>query len=133
MNLNNSASASLLMKSANKLKSAESNFLSGRIDSCVSDLYYSAFQSVCALMVSRGKSTSKHTHVRLFINKELALKGILSLELSKMYNKLMDMRCDADYSTEITFTPEDVEIIVDQVRKFNQEILLLIEKQILRI
>lgn len=49
-------------------------------DNAVSDLYYSAFQSVSALMVYKVLITDKHTHVRAFVNTELGLKGLLSLD-----------------------------------------------------
>lgn len=118
----------LLIKANSKFDSAQANFLAGRMDSCVSDLYYSAFQYVCALMVKTGKSTSKHTQVRSFVNKNLSLQGLMSIELARMYNKLMDMRSDADYSAEVTFTFDEVEHILDQVRSFNTQILMLIEQ-----
>jgi uncharacterized protein (UPF0332 family) len=40
-------------------------------------MYYSAFQTVTALLIIRGDMINKHTHVRGFVNKELALKGFI--------------------------------------------------------
>lgn len=129
MKFNEIACKSLLSKSDNKFKSGESNLKEGRIDSAVGDLYYSAFQSVCALMVLLGKSTSKHTAVRAFVSRELGLTGLINLDLSKMYNKLMDMRHDADYSTDISFTEENVIPLINQVMEFNAAIKELINKE----
>lgn len=52
MNYSKDACDSLLHKAKGKFRSAELSYNEGLFDSAVSDLYYSAFQSVCALMVS---------------------------------------------------------------------------------
>lgn len=118
----------LLNKSKNKYESALSDFHASRYDTSVSGLYYSCFQSVVALMISRGQTETKHTHVRAFVNKELARKGLLEKRLVKFYNKLMEDRSDADYSPSIIFEESAVAILMDLTIEFNQAILQLIEK-----
>ena len=77
-------------------------------------------------MVLRGLSIKKHTHVRGFVNKELGLTGVVSLELVKMYNVLMTSREDADYKPDVFHEKEYVEEVIDKVRKFNVELQKLI-------
>jgi uncharacterized protein (UPF0332 family) len=119
----------LLKKSKNNYESALSDFNAGRYDTCVSGLYYSCFQTVVALMILRGQAETKHTHVRAFVNKELARKGLLDTRLVKFYNKLMEDRSDADYSPLIFFEEDAVRILKDLTIEFNQAILQLINKE----
>ncbi|WP_206109336.1 HEPN domain-containing protein [Paenibacillus sp. HB172176] len=119
----------LLNKSKNNYESAQSDFLARRFDTCVSGLYYSCFQSVVALMILRGQAETKHTHVRAFVNKELARRGIIEKRLVKFYNKLMEDRSDADYSPSIIFEENAVRTLKDLTIEFNQVILKIIESE----
>lgn len=65
------ACKSMLKKSRGKFRSAQLAFDDDLFDSAISDLYYSAFQVVCALMVLKGLSVNKHTQVRAFVNRDL--------------------------------------------------------------
>lgn len=63
--------------------------------------------------------TNSHTQVRSFVNKELVRPGHIPVELGKMYNKLMDMRSDADYSVTVR---EHLETLAEQVALFNHSV-----------
>jgi uncharacterized protein (UPF0332 family) len=78
-------------------------------------------------MLHIGKSSSKHTYVRSFLNKELTLTGKVPIELSKMYNELMDMRSDADYSPSVVFTSEEVSELLLPVLRFIEAMESLIK------
>ena len=117
-------------KAEQKFKLAEFSLSSELYDSCVSALYYSAFQYVTALILARGEKVSnKHTYVRGWVNRNLGVSGLLSVELVKLYNRLMDHRAEADYSTTVSFSKEDVAHLVEQVRTFNQAIIKIIEQE----
>lgn len=120
----------MMKKSSQKFESALDDFEKQRFDSCISNLYYSAFQAVVALLIIEGKSQSKHTFVRSYVNKELVMKGLVSKELGKAYNSLLDYRSDADYNFEITFEEEDVRYFVDSVKKFNQRIAEILSSRL---
>lgn len=109
----------MLRKSAAALRSAKASLEVASCDRAVSDLYYSAFQAAVALMIIRKETSTKHTHVRAFVNRELANKGLLPVELAKMYNKLMDLRDEADYSPEYEVSRESVIELIPVVEKFN--------------
>jgi len=80
-------------------------------------------------MILKGQRETKHTHVRAFVNKELAQKGLIENRLVKFYNKLMEDRSDADYSPSITFEKDAVEVLVDLTIEFKDAIIKLIEKE----
>jgi len=92
----------MLGKSDSRLRQARNALQDNDLDVCISSLYFSAFQRGLALMILRGESSKKHEAVRQWLNLNLAKKGIVRVELVKMYNKLMDSRSDADY-TDIVF------------------------------
>lgn len=129
MSYNELASQSMLRKSEEKWLSAKDDFTSGRYDSCISNLYYSAFQTVTSLLIIRGDLINKHTHVRGYVNKELANKGVIDKELAKLYNKLMEYRSDADYNNEVFFDKDTAEKLLKGVYDFNNAIKLLISKE----
>jgi hypothetical protein len=54
----------------------------------------------------------------------------LTPTLCKMYNTLMDMRLDADYSAEVVYTKSDIEGLLKKVFEFNTSVKELIEAEI---
>jgi uncharacterized protein (UPF0332 family) len=124
------ASQAMLRKAMEKINSAKDDFSAGRYDSCISNMYYSSFQTVTALLIIRGELINKHTHVRGFVNKELALKGLISKEQAKLYNKLMDYRSDADYNNEVFFDKDIALELLQGVEQFNLSIKSLIEREL---
>ncbi len=80
----------MLRKAMEKFESAIDDLQKGRYDSCISNLYYSAFQTVTAYMIAQGQATSKHTHARAYVNRELANAGLISKAFSQRRNVVMD-------------------------------------------
>jgi uncharacterized protein (UPF0332 family) len=102
----------------------------GLLDACVSELYYSAFQTVTALILSRNEKVSnKHPYVRGWLNNNVGQTGKDSIEMVKTYNRLMDLRSDADYGVEIQFQYNDVATLLAHVDGFNEAIRRMIEDE----
>jgi len=95
----------------------------------VSSFYYACFQSVVAFMLLRGETVSKHRFVRSFVNQELVLKKLLSNELGKFYNELMDCRSDADYSPTVVFSRAQVDALAGSAEKFIRTMRAIIERE----
>lgn len=130
MSYSENAKKVMLRKAAQNLASAKDDYKSDRYDSCISSLYYSAFQTVTALLIIRGEAFSKHTQVRAFVNRDLANTGLIPTTFAQMYNQLMDFRFDADYSSDNIFLdPEIAKELLSGVEQFNNEIIKLIEKE----
>jgi uncharacterized protein (UPF0332 family) len=126
----NRAAEIMLKKAEQKFELAKYSLSRGLLDACVSELYYSAFQTVTALILSRNEQVSnKHTFVRSWLNKNLGQTGKVSLEMVKTYNRLMDLRSDADYGVEIQFQQSDIETLLTHVDGFNHSIRKLIEDE----
>ena len=122
MSYSETAKKVMLQKSKEKYESALDDLAKERYDSCVSNLYYLAFQVMTAYMIQEGVLSNKHTHVRSFVNKELANKGLISKESAKLYNRLMDQRFDADYDVGLA-EKEDARELLLGTEKFLDEIL----------
>lgn len=127
---NKMASEAMLRKANEKFYSANDDFKAGRYDSCISNLYYSSFQTVTALLITRGEFFNKHTHVRGYVNKELVKKGLINKDQAKLFNKLMEYRNDADYNNEVFFDKVIAEQLLHGVAAFNNSIRLLISKEL---
>ena len=63
------------------------------------------------------------------LNKNVGQTGKVSIERVKTYNRLMDLRSDADYGVEIQFQHHDVATLLVHVDGFNQSIRKIIEDE----
>ncbi len=116
----NRATEIMLKKAEQKFELAKYSLSRGLLDACVSELHYSAFQTVTTLILSSNEQVSnKHTSVRAWLNKNVGQTGKVSIKMVKTYNRLMDLRSDADYGVEIQFQQSDVDTLLVHVDGFN--------------
>jgi len=66
-------------------------------DSSASRAYYAAFHGVTAVLAGRGMEFTKHTAVRAALHRDLIQAGLLSADLGRDYDFLLDLRETADY------------------------------------
>ena len=125
MSYSDQAKGVMLRKSEEKYESAVDDFAKGRYDSCVSNLYYSAFQAMTAYMIQEGVLVNKHKQVRSFVNRDLANKGLISRESARLYNRLMDLRSDADYDIAV-FEEAEAEPLLSGTRALLNEMRRLV-------
>lgn len=123
----------MLEKSEETLSSGRLEAANRKFNSAVNRYYYSCYQKVATLMLLKNISSSKHTHVRGFVNKDLAYVGLLPSELAKMYNKLLDLRQEADYSFEDSMTEDDLVMIEGYLDQFHEKLSKLIEIELKRL
>ncbi|MGB7567717.1 MAG: HEPN domain-containing protein [Chitinivibrionales bacterium] len=91
---------------------------SGHWNTCVSRLYYSCFYSASALLQKHGLSSSKHSGVRSLFNNRFARTGIVTKDVSAIYNDLFDRRQESDYGPFFEFEETDVKPWFTEVAKF---------------
>lgn len=120
----------MLEKSRDTLIAGRLSAANGNLDSAINRYYYSCFQKVATLMLLKNLPSSKHTHVRAFVNKELAYEGVLNKDLAKMYNKLMDLRQEADYSFDGLMTEEDLHLVERKIDAFHEVLYKLIKSEL---
>ncbi len=102
----------------------------GRLHSAVNRLYYACFYAVSALLLSEGRSSSKHTGVRAFFNQQWVKNGRVPAEMGEFYNALYDGRQEADYRDLAEFEPAEVQGWMDRATAFVAEMAKLVEQQL---
>ena len=66
-------------------------------------LYYASFYAVIALLLTEGRSSSKHSGVRALLDREWMKPGRLPVEFGRLYRRLFESRQRSDYADFVTF------------------------------
>lgn len=90
------------------LGEAKIMFDAGRINTYVNRLYYACFYAVSALLLTKGLTTSKHSHLRSLLHREFIKAGTVPADLGVHFDLLFNSRQKGDYSDFVTFKAEDV-------------------------
>lgn len=90
----------------------------GHWNTCVSRLYYACFYAASSLLERNSFSSSKHSGIRSLFNNQFARTGVVSKEISAIYNDLFDRRQESDYGPFFVFEETDVKPWFDDVKEF---------------
>jgi uncharacterized protein len=90
------------------LEEAEIMLENNKLVAAVNRIYYAIFYEVCALLLVKGLSSSKHSGVRSLFNKEFIKTGIISEQCGNFYNIMFGFRQRADYEDFVEFEYEKV-------------------------
>jgi uncharacterized protein (UPF0332 family) len=105
-------------RAAEALDEARLLFHAGHLHTFVNRLYYACFYAVSALLLTKGLSTSKHTHLRGMLHRELVRPGIIPIEHGKFFDLLFNNRQKGDYADLVTFKAEQIEGWLGQASEF---------------
>jgi uncharacterized protein (UPF0332 family) len=119
----------LLTRSREALEEAEILAGANHWNTCVSRLYYSCFYAASALLQKQGFSSSKHSGVRSLFNNHLVRTGMVSKEISAIYNDLFDRRQESDYGPFFVFEETDVKPWFNDVEIFVNTITELVNQK----
>lgn len=89
-------------------------------------LYYSAFHIVSAYLYYKDFSVFTHKGAKKIFHRELILTGILTRDDSKLYERLFELRHNADY--DVMFFDE---VLIAQQIKPTEEFIKKIEQLII--
>jgi len=101
-----------LERTRESLDAAQLLLNNGMLTSSMNRIYYAMFYAVQALLVLHDVSFSKHGKVKGYFNREFIKKGLIPLELGKLYNKAFEYRQKFDY---IDFTAPDSALVSDYI------------------
>lgn len=87
----------MLARAAEKLKVAELLLENRAWDDAASRAYYAAFHAVSALLLSRGKTFSKHAQVLGAFNRDFVKTGIFDKSFTTLLMRLFEDRQTGDY------------------------------------
>jgi uncharacterized protein (UPF0332 family) len=90
-------------------------------------IYYSIFYIVSALAIKNNFSTSKHSTLLSWFNREFVKKNIIKDDIGKIYNKAFQNRMKGDYDDLISFSKESISESFSQMKLFVKEIKQLIK------
>jgi len=90
-------------------------------------IYYSIFYIVSALAIKNNFSTSKHTQLIGWFNKNFVSTDKVSKEIGEIYKTAFENRQEGDYEDFTTFELEDVKRDFFNMLRFIEEIEKLLE------
>jgi uncharacterized protein (UPF0332 family) len=96
-------------------------------NACVNRLYYACFYAVSALILTEGRSSSKHSGVRAIFDQEWVKPGHVPIELGRLYRRLFESRQQSDYADFVTFEVSTVSSWVDEAFHFVETVGTVIE------
>lgn len=86
--------------------------------SVVNRAYYAMFYAALALMVTVGKSSSKHIGVIAFFDSEFVRKNIFPKEMSRMLHEAFEARQEGDYQNPDAIDREKAAEILEAAGEF---------------
>jgi len=89
------------------LTSADLLFSHGQMADAISRLYYYVYHAVRALLLSKGLEPRTHEGTLRLLSLHFTKPGILDVEASHIFTRLMKYREEADYNPSYVFTKDD--------------------------
>ena len=90
--------------------------------SVINRAYYAMFYAVPALLVYEPATTSKHSGILTYFNRQFVKEGILPKELGRSINTAFELRQRGDYREYVNLTYEQVEPYIGEARTFIDEV-----------
>jgi len=100
------------------LEEAETLYHSSYYRGAVNRAYYAMFYAVLALAVLRQQSTSKHTGLIAFFDKEFVKSGIFSREMSRLLHLAFQRRQENDYGEVFTVDEKETHQAIQEAQSF---------------
>jgi len=110
------------------LDEAKMLFEAGHLHTYVNRLYYACFYAMSALLLTKGLSTSKHTHLRALLHREFIRTGSIPALYGKFFDLLFNNRQKGDYSDLVVFEADQVKTWLAQAETFVEFITGLIPR-----
>lgn len=104
------------------LDSAQLLFEHTKFRPSVSRSYYAMFYAVQALLIRKKIITSKHSGAIAVFNREFVKSNIFDKEFSRWLQEAFDLRQRADYREMFTVSSERAKTVLENARRFVEEI-----------
>ncbi len=100
------------------LEEADTLYRSALLRGAINRAYYAMFYAVLALTVLKQESTSKHSGVIAFFDREYVKSGIFPRELSKSFHLAFQRRQENDYGDVFSVDEEETRQSLLEARLF---------------
>jgi uncharacterized protein (UPF0332 family) len=117
----NTETATLLVKSARAIHSAELLLAGGEPDFAAGRAYYAMFYAAEALLHLKGLRSRKHSGVHQLFWEHFVKTALIDPKFHRWLLDAFDQRLHADYAFEVAITSEDAAETIDQARQFLKE------------
>lgn len=107
----------MIIKSHEKLKTAQINLEHERHDDSVSRSYYAVYRAISAVLFSRGLHFSSHAQTIGTFNKELIKTKVFPASFTKTIEKLFNERQIGDYDFETHLDAEVAQEDLTEAKK----------------
>ncbi|MGM0365284.1 MAG: HEPN domain-containing protein [Actinomycetota bacterium] len=101
-----------------------------KYNAAVTRIYYGIFYIVDALGLIDNFSTSKHSQLIGYFNKNYVKQKIIDPDIGKFLNMAYDLRTKSDYGELINFTKEEVEEYFKEMKLFISAVIKIINEKI---
>jgi uncharacterized protein (UPF0332 family) len=119
-----------LQQAKDSLKEAETLNQAGLSRGAINRAYYAMFYIILALAVLRQKTTSKHSGVIAFFDREFVKPGIFPRELSKSLHLLFQKRQENDYGNVFLVNEEEARLALVGAQTFVQTVEVYIKSEL---
>ncbi|MEM0994266.1 MAG: HEPN domain-containing protein [Bacteroidota bacterium] len=109
------------------LEEAKILAISKHWNTTASRLYYACFYIASAYLVLNSFEASTHAGVKKIFNKELISTKRIGASKGLLYNKLFNLRQEADYRDFADVSQEEIEPMITEVEILIYEVIKLIE------
>ncbi len=107
-----------LERAREALDEAQLLFEAGHLHTYVNRRYYACFYAMSALLLTKGLSASRHSHVRALLHREFIRPGVIPLKYGQIFDLLFNNRQKGDYSDLVRFRAEQVNQWLPEAREF---------------
>jgi len=103
---------------------------SKKYDAAVTRIYYGIFYIINALATIDSFSTSKHSQLIGYFNKEYIKERIIDPKIGKFLNRAYDLRTKSDYGEFTNYSDEEVKSYFAEMKDFIYTVEKIINKKI---
>ena len=113
-------------RSLESLEEAKILSVTGHWNTVANRLYYSCFYAASAYLIKNDFEASTHVGVKRLFNKELIKSNALSTSEGQLYNKLFNLRQDADYRDFADLSEDEIKPMILMVENLIHQIIQII-------
>jgi uncharacterized protein (UPF0332 family) len=111
------------------LEVAAHNIADGFHGSAINRAYYAIFYAANALLATQSLARGKHSGVVAAFREHFVKPGLIEIEYSRIYGRVMDDRRASDYELEIPVESETAERDLSDARRFVERVEQLLQQE----
>lgn len=105
------------------------NLANGFYGSAIDRAYYAISYAANALLVTQGVARSKHSGVIAAFRKHFVKPGLIEVEYSRIYGRLMDNRHMSDYEIQLPIDAQVAEDDLHDAQRFVKRIEQVLQQE----